>query len=370
MGSSIYKKVMDYLLDIISRNANIPNYKLPSERMLTVTFDASRKPVRHAYNELIKLGYVTNIHGRGYLIRSDIPTDKLQTAFRKDMRISLVIPSIVTQYSHSILSGVSDFCTNNHIALAIHISDNAPEKEAALIRSVSQSSSMGIILFPSDSDFSSHSELMKLVVRKYPLVLVDRSRPNVHASFVSSDDHQAMVDAVKFLYEKNYQNPLFVTPPASLASSVDSRINGYTHGLLKYYKMATPRNLLNLVGSENEQTNTMVRYLQDYPNTDVIILQGVQRYPVLNAIQKLGTQSIKLMLFDDELTHTERDILKPYFILQDGYHIGYYAAETLCNHIWGDMRPVIKRFPVTIIDDAEDNSNLQSVSVPNAAESV
>ena len=203
MGSSIYKKIIDYLLDIISRNANIPNYKLPSERMLSVTFDASRKPVRYAYNELIKQGYVTNIHGRGYFIRNDIPADKLQTVFKKDTRISLVIPSIVTQYSHSILSGVSDFCTNNHIALAIHISDNAPEKEAALIRSVSQSSSMGIILFPSDSDFSSHSELMKLVVRKYPLVLVDRSRPNVHASFVSSDDHQAMVDAVKFLYEKN-----------------------------------------------------------------------------------------------------------------------------------------------------------------------
>ena len=80
-------------------------------------------------------------------------------------------------------------------------------------------------------------------------------------------------------------------------------------------------------------------------------------------------QSIKLMLFDDELTHTERDILKPYFILQDGYHIGYYAAETLYNHIWGDKRPVIKRLPVTIIDDAEDNPNLQRVSVPNASES-
>jgi len=34
MDSSIYKKITDYLLKIISRNAGIPNYKLPSERML------------------------------------------------------------------------------------------------------------------------------------------------------------------------------------------------------------------------------------------------------------------------------------------------------------------------------------------------
>ena len=53
MDSSIYKRIMDYLLEIINRNANIPNYKLPSERMLAANFDSSRKPDRHAYEHLI-----------------------------------------------------------------------------------------------------------------------------------------------------------------------------------------------------------------------------------------------------------------------------------------------------------------------------
>ena len=67
MDSSIYKRIMDYLLEIINRNANIPNYKLPSERMLAANFDSSRKPVRHAYEQLIERGYVTNIPGMGIL---------------------------------------------------------------------------------------------------------------------------------------------------------------------------------------------------------------------------------------------------------------------------------------------------------------
>ena len=83
MDSSIYKRIMDYLLEIINRNANIHNYKLPSERMLAANFDSSRKPVRHAYEQLIERGYVTNIHGHGYFIRSDIKPDELLSAFQK-----------------------------------------------------------------------------------------------------------------------------------------------------------------------------------------------------------------------------------------------------------------------------------------------
>ena len=51
----VYKKIMNYLLDIISRNANLPNFKLPSERSLSVNFDTSREPVRHAYEKLSKI---------------------------------------------------------------------------------------------------------------------------------------------------------------------------------------------------------------------------------------------------------------------------------------------------------------------------
>lgn len=350
MDSSIYKRIIDYLLEIINRNAGIPNYKLPSERTIAANFDASRKPVRHAYEQLIERGYVTNIHGRGYFIRSDIQPDELSTAFQKNIRISFIIPSVQTHYSHSILTGIEGFCADNHVEYTIHISDDSPAKESSLLNSVSRSGSMGIILFPADYSISYHNELFRLSNRKYPFVLVDRSLPNINASFISSDNHKAMVDAVHFLYQKHYHNPVFATSPATLAASTDTRINGYTHGLLKYYKVASPRNLLSLDGSRTQQENAVTKFLQKYPDTDVVIVHGAQRLPVLAAMKALGMLNIKLMIFDDELSNAERETLRPYFIQQDGYHIGYTAAETLYNHILGDMRPVIKRLPVTIID--------------------
>ena len=76
MDSTIYKKIEGYLMELITQNCNIPDYKLPSERTLSSSFDASRKPVRHAYDNLMKKGYVINIHGKGYFINSQAFLEK------------------------------------------------------------------------------------------------------------------------------------------------------------------------------------------------------------------------------------------------------------------------------------------------------
>lgn len=351
MDSTIYKKIMAYLLDLIGHNASIPHYRLPSERVIALKFDSSRKPVRHAYEKLIELGYVTNVHGSGYFINENIKPDGFINIFQEKIKISFILPSVTTKYAHSVLSGITDFCTQKQLELSIHISNNLPETEAALLRKIPSSGAQGIILFPVEHDYHSHLELTKLLTQKYPFVFVDRCLPNLHASLVCSDGHLAMLNAVEFLYKKQFKNPVFATPPSSSSTSSDARINGYTHGLLKYYKAVTPRNLLQLVGSPAQQKNIFLKYLQQYPDTDVCILYGVQLHTITEAIREGGLQipqDITLMTFDDELTYEEHDSLKPYIIYQDGYQIGYSAAENLYNQIHGDMRPVIQKLPVHI----------------------
>jgi DNA-binding LacI/PurR family transcriptional regulator len=357
VDSTIYKKIESFLMEIITQNANIPDFQLPSERALSINFSASRKPVRRAYENLIKGGYVVRVHGKGYFIDPQVKQDVLMASPRTSPKISLIIPSITTQYSHDILSGTSDFCSSHNVELVILVSDNNIEKESQLLRSTPLSDSRGIILFPVDHDNPYNNELLKLSIRKYPLVLVDRMSSNIHASFVTSENHQAMVNAVEFLQKKNYKNLVYITPPSTLASTTDARINGFTHGLLRHYKMATPQNLLILEGTLQKQKATVIQYLKDYPQTDIVIVPGSMRMPVLMAAQELGVRipgDLKLMIFDDELPPSERASLKPYILKQDGYRIGYYAAESLYNQIFGDLRPVTKMLPVAIIDTSND----------------
>ncbi len=356
MDSTIYRKIESHLMEIILQNANLPNYKLPSERMLSVTFGASRKPVRHAYENLIKKGYVENVHGKGYFIGQKAKEDALTPSSWNSPKISLIIPSIVTQYSHDILSGASEFCNSHQMELAIHITDDKLSKESHLLSTVPLSDTKGIILFPVDNDNTYSTELSKLSIRKYPLVLVDRMISNVHASFISSENHQAMIDAVGFLHKKGFVHLVYMTPPSTLASTTDARINGFTHGLLRHYKMAKPQNLLTLDGSSLYMKNRVMSYLKEYPETQVVIVAGSMRMPVLTAAQELGMDipgKLQLMIFDDELSPAEHQALKPYIIKQDGYQIGYLAAQSLYNQIYGDLRRVMKKLPVSIVDTNE-----------------
>ena len=353
MGSTVYKKIEDYLMDIIQKNFQISDYQLPSERALCATFNSSRKPVRRAYDKLIQQGLVYNIHGKGYFISSQAIHNALVQPFSSNPKIALIIPSVTSQFCHDILTGISDFCSSHQMELVICVSDNSPEKEARLLSSIPASKAKGIILFPVDHDETYHNEPLKLPIRKYPLVLVDRMLPNIRASFISSENHQAMVNAVEFLYKKGFQRIVYVTPPSSRASTLDARINGFTHGLLRYYKMATPQNLLVLDGDFQEMKESTIKYLQKYSDVELIIVSGSMRLPIYKAAEELNIKipdDLKLMMFDDELSPTERNTLKPYVIKQDGYQIGYLAAESLYNQIWGDTRPTTQKLPVTIAE--------------------
>lgn len=359
MDSLLYKKIESYIRDIIRQNATVPNYKLPSERTLSQIFEASRKPVRNAYENLIQKGLVVNTHGKGYFISPQAVANTPRTSGSEPLRISLIIPSITTQYCHEILVGTSNFCSERQVELTILVSDDDPEKENRLLTSAPLSGSKGIILFPADRDNPHDHEIFKLCSKKYPLVLVDRMLPNISTSFVASENHDIMVNAVEFLRDEGFQYPVYVTPPSALASTVETRINGFTHGLLRHYKMATPQNLLVLEGSPQQKKSTMIRHLQKYPDTQIIIVSGTMRQTVLTAVQELGIripEDLKLMIFDDELSPSERISLKPYILKQDGYHIGYHAAEYLYNQVYGDLRSLTKLLPVAIIDASKDKT--------------
>ena len=354
MDQKLYNEIESYIMDVITQNASIPNYKLPSERMLSQKFDVSREPIRHAYENLIKKGVVVKNHGRGYFIRNSANAHSASTL--QNIKIALIISDVTTRYTHNILSGINAFCWEHHMELSILISDSDPEKENKLLKSACQSGAKGIILFPVNYDTSYNDALFNLTAKKFPLVLIDRTLP-VRASYVASENHQAMIDAVEFLHSKRAQNPVYISPPVAVCSTTETRLNGFTHGMLRYYKKIEPQNVLIVNGNPSEIKDTVIRHLKKYTNTDVLIVLGTTYPAILMALDELGLsipQDLKLMIFDDELSHNQYNTLKPYLIKQDGYHIGYNAAEALYNQLYGDSRLVTQMLPVTIVDTVEE----------------
>lgn len=352
MDQRLYSEIENYIMEIILANLSLPNFKLPSERSLSLKFNTSREPVQHAYEDLIGKGYVFKKHGKGYYISNQATERTMRAAATQNPKISLIVPDVSTRYIHNLLTGINSFCTEHRLELSILLSNSAPEKENELIKFAYQSGSNGIILFPVNYDYAYNDELSTLSARKYPLVLIDRTLP-VRASFVTSENHQAMVSAVEFLQRKGYKKLVYISSQSSLSSVTDSRINGFTHGLLRYYQMIEPRNILIAEGNPIELKNIFIQYFKKYKDTEVIIVLGTVCPAVVAAAEELGLripEDLKLMVFDDELEFSQKATLKPYIIEQDGYGIGYYATESLYNQIFGDSQPVTKMLPVTIID--------------------
>ncbi len=355
MDQKLYNEIENYIKDIIEQNASIPNYKLPSERMLSLKFDVSREPIRHAYENLVKKGLVEKKHGRGYFIHGTATARS--AGIPQTIKISLIISDVSTRYTHDLLSGISAFCREHQMELSILLSDSDSGKENELLKLASHSGSKGIILFPVNYNIDYGDALFSLTARKFPLVMIDRTLP-VRASYVASENHQAMIDAVEFLHRKGVQKPVYLSPPTAVCSTTETRLNGFSHGLLRYYHKIEPQNILIVDKTPDVIKDTVIQYLKKYPDTEVMIVFGTVCPAVLMATDELGLripQDLKLMLFDDELSHSEYNNLKPYIIKQDGYHIGYNAAELLYNQLYGDSRPVTQMLPVTIIDASKEN---------------
>lgn len=348
--TSLYKKILRELKSIINENKEINGYKLPSERALATKFNSSRPPIRTAYQKLIEENLVEAVHGKGYFIKN---SKKLLTKEKLNPHVLFITPSIKTNFMNQIQSGINKFCEANNIELSLKISDESERKEKKLLESVLYSNYDGLILFPVDNEYY-NEPLLKLSIAKFPTVIMDRYIKNLNLSFVSTDNYNAMMETVKYLHDKKYKNIVYVTLHASIATTNEDRINGYNNGLLKYYGAALASNLLLLKSNDRNYIYKAIKnYLQENPQTDALIINGVFISAVHVAVSELKISmpdQLKIVVFDNEITFAEKKLIKPVIIEQRGEKIGYFSANYIYNQIMGNKKVVSKKFPVKIID--------------------
>ena len=353
-----YKQVLTFLMEIMEQSDFAEGYKMPSERMLAVKFKASRRSIRLAYETLIAQGLVVRIHGKGHFTTGN-RTNSAKNDNLALKKIYFVVPFLKTQFTQDILNGVTDFCDEHAMDVSIKLSKCSVAKETHYINSVLTSDAKGIILFPIDNA-PTGNELGKLSANRFPLAIIDRYLKNITSSFISTDNYNAMIEAVKFLHEKQHRNLLYLSPPASLATSVEERLNGYRDAVQTYYNGNVTSNVLTYAYFGYEEIfNGVVNFLKEHPETEIIITTGVHENTdaVIAAVNSLNLsipKDIRLMTFDCDFSSTEIDLFRPYVIKQDAYQIGYKSAAALYNQIYGDLRTETIRLPVTIIDYSQE----------------
>lgn len=348
-----YKQVKNFLIEVIEQAQYAPDYQLPSERMLASKFKASRRSIRMAYENLIEQGLVVRVHGKGHFTTGNQTKNAHMPLANK--KIYFIAPALRTVFMQDILNGITDFCDEHTMDVSIKLSKGNLSKELQYIHSAISSDTKGIILFPSDNELI-NNELFKVSASRYPLAIIDRYFKNMNFSYISTDHYNAMLEAIKFLHAKKHKSILYLTSPNSLATSIGERLNGFTDGIMKYYGNAKQGNVLTMEYFYPEEIKqNIANYLKENPNTDVIITTGlhITTDAIIAAVNSLNLsipKDIKLMVFDNEFSSTEINLIRPYVIQQDSYQIGYKSASALYNQIYGDLRTENVRLPVNIVD--------------------
>jgi DNA-binding LacI/PurR family transcriptional regulator len=227
-----------------------------------------------AYENLIEQGLVVRVHGKGHFTTGNQTKNAHMPLANK--KIYFIAPALRTVFMQDILNGITDFCDEHTIDVSIKLTKSDVRKEAQYIHSALSSDTKGIILFPIDNERINEG-LLKLSTQRYPLVIIDRYFTNINSSFISTDNYTAMREAVKFLHGKKHTHFLYLTSHDSLATSVSERLNGYLDGMKAYFKTSGKESVLTLHSFTFEKIYNGVRtYLQENPQTEVIITNGLQ----------------------------------------------------------------------------------------------
>lgn len=223
----LYKYNIIYLhyKDKILTGGYEPGEKLPSEMKIAEKFNVSRITATRALKELESSNLIYRVKGSGSFV-NDQPNKTKNIGQEKISLISVILPSKRVAYSSDLISGIEKVAEKHDHFVTIHYSANKPTREKAQINKIISSGSRGIILYPLET-YENLRLYSKLMIDKYPLVLVDKSIPGLNLPLVSTDNKEAFSKITSHLIKLGHARIIFVGTDVHQISSQKDRYEGF-----------------------------------------------------------------------------------------------------------------------------------------------
>lgn len=329
----LYQQMKNYLLELISINKGVPNYKLPSENMLAIRFGASRIAAKHAFQILEEEGLIYRQRGRGTFIAdqanvSPAPQRELSHLYAdEEDTIALILPFTSTIFMSEIVEGIQEELRKVGLHFIIFLTDNDQRKEVTYLR-IAQERFRGALIFPGAYN-TYHEEVLRLVLNRFPLVQIDRHLPGLNLSYVACDHFGATYRAVKLLFDKGHERVGFIGHHANHASSVTDRIRGFDTATQEFNPAYSQNFKLNIVDTLENFDEIFTNYMQTMHPTALISSSHLHGPAIMRILKEMHLEDqVELMLYDNEFA-IMRDFLgyRPYVIDQNPREIGHVAAQ-------------------------------------------
>lgn len=223
---SLYEQVYESLKkEIITAKYQVGD-RVPSEKELSDTFQVSRITSKKALEKLMNEGYVYRQRGKGTFV-SEFRNSKKEQINRFN-KIKPLFGLIVTNFDDSFGSGLItslEEASSDKCLIIFKCSLGISKREEKIVKELLDFGIDGLIVFPAQAEHYS-SEILKMVVDKFPLVLIDRSFKGLATSSVSTDNEDAAKRGTNHLFDLGHEKIGVLMPSHFETTTIKDRLNG------------------------------------------------------------------------------------------------------------------------------------------------
>lgn len=335
----VYQQIVDEIIRRIEERAYKEGDKIPSEAQLMEEFETSRITVTRALKELEYRKLIYREQGKGSFVAD--------ARAERNRIISLVIPHTIDffsggeQYSRTIYQS----CRDRGYLCSVHYSERSVERERQILRDISSHNVSGIILYPIGE--RNVDVISRLVLKQYPIVLLDRSLEELDLPSVQSDNLGGAYQAVDYCLQQGHRSIAFIGKKDS--QTVVQRYKGYCRALMDHsvpldgsivftrYSQCGEEDYQEIMG-EDEALDILQRLKAERPDVSACFcVNDIVAYRLIQAAEKVGIrvpEDLSVVGFDN-LHYLSRQQLQLSTVEQNFAEISRQAVELIVRQIEG-----------------------------------
>ncbi|MFC3746406.1 GntR family transcriptional regulator [Paenibacillus sp. GCM10012306] len=326
----MYEKIFDEVKQDIVTQVYKLGERVPSEKELAEAYNVSRITSKKALELLAAERLIVRKPGRGSFvadpvhdyIEEEAPSvehpDESSAKFadQEQKTIGLIITDFGNSYGTGLIYGMEQASRDKDCFLVLRRTFGIPENEEQSIQKLLGLGVDGLIVFPAQGEYF-NAEILKLVIDRFPLVLIDRHLKGVAAASISSDNLKAALQGTEYLFDLGHTHISFLSPPPVDTTAVEDRIEGFIQahaqrGIMVDKELWVSDLTSTLPNSFNDENierdiSRLVSHLQSHPTiTALFAIEYNIALLAKTAVERLGLripEDISIICFDSPPTH-------------------------------------------------------------------
>lgn len=227
-GTHHYQVIYAQLRKEIAEGRYTVGMRLPTEKELCKQFSVSRATAKHVMDILVNEGFVTRTKGKGTFLVARTPMEHKNPSWQGSKLIGVILPDFSDVFGGRLLHGIEAECTDKGVHLLLRLSKGSYELERRALCEMEVLGIQGFIIAPLMREMY-NPKLLELLLKRFPVVILDRRMPGLDASFVGTDNETSVQRIMEHLFSLGHEQIAWISPPIVPTTPLELRQNAFLH---------------------------------------------------------------------------------------------------------------------------------------------